>query len=350
MIGFIIIGMLIVFILFFIIRTENTVKGLKNNEALGLMQQQMGQLSTQVTQQLQGMAQQLQSGSANIDARLDKATTTITGITRELGVLSQTTKQIIEAEKDIIGLQELLKPPKFRGGLGEFFLENLLAQILPKPYYSCQYGFKNGTKVDAVIHLRDKIVSVDSKFPLESFERIINSQNEDERKASRREFMKAVKKHIADIAGKYILPDEKTYDFALMYIPAENVYYETIIKTIDPSDNLFSFALEKRVIPVSPNSFYAYLQVIIEGLKGFKVEKWAKEIRESISRLQGDFTRFKEYFDITGKHLTNAKNKFDETERKLLQLGDKLAGTLKLEVTPLQDETKELLPTTEKLG
>ena len=345
MIEFIIIGVLaivVIILLVFMNRTQSAIKGLKDNQPLNLMQQQIGQLTTQVNQQLQGMSQQFQNTSGNIDSRLDKAALTISGVSEKLGVLSESTKRIIEAQKNIVELQELLKPPKFRGELGEFFLENLLAQILPKSYYTCQYLFKSGAKVDAVIHLRDRIVSVDSKFPLESFERIIKSKEERELKTSRREFIKAIKKHISDIAEKYILPDEKTYDFALMYIPAENVYYEVIIKSLENEENsIFSYALEKKVIPVSPNSFYAYLQVVIEGLRGFHIEKWAQEIRQSISRLQGDFTKFKEDFDVAGKHLTNAKNKFDESERKLVQLEDKLSVTVQLPDEETKNSTEQ---------
>ncbi len=338
MIEVIIIGALAVVIIIFLIFMSRTQNALKNNKALDLMQQQIGQLTAQTNQQLQGMTQQLQNISGNIGNRLDKAATTISGVSEKLGVLSESTKQIIEAQKDIVGLQELLKPPKFRGELGEFFLENLLSQILPAEHFTTQYAFKNNTKVDAVIKLGDRLVTVDSKFPLESFERVIKSEGEQEHRVSRREFIKAVKKHISDIAEKYILPDEGTYDFSLMYIPAENVYYETIIKGVGPEDNLFSYALEKKVIPVSPNSFYAYLQVIIEGLRGFHIEKQTQEIIQQLSRLQGDFIRFKEDFDIAGKHLTNAKSKFDEADRRLVQLGDKLSATTKLP----EKEVKEL--------
>ena len=343
MMEYIIIGVLVVFIVVFMIfisraqttikDTQNAIKELKDNPALNLMQEQVGQLRTEVSQGLR-------ETTGQVGTRLDTAAKVIGEVRDKLGALSETTKQVIEAQKDMVALKELLKPPKFRGELGEFFLENLLAQILPQSYYSCQYAFKSGAKVDAVIHLRDKMVPVDSKFPLESFERIIKSESEENQRVSRREFIKTVKKHIAIIAEKYILPDEKTYDFALMYIPAENVYYETIIKGVESEDNLFSYALDKKVIPVSPNSFYAYLQVIIEGLRGFHIEGWAQEIRESLSRLQGDFTRFKEDFDVAGKHLINAKNKFDDAERKLLQLEDKLTSTTQLP----EKEIKELPP------
>lgn len=337
----IIIGILIVFIMVFLIfmlrtqssikETQSAIKEVKESTALTLMQQQIDHLRSDI-------AQQLQTTTGQVGTRLDKTAEVIANVSRELGMLSAVTKQVVEAQRDIVVLKDLLKPPKFRGELGEFFLENLLAQILPKSYYTCQYRFKNGI-VDAVIHLRDRMVPVDSKFPLESFERLIKGEG------SRKKFIAAVKEHISTIAQKYILPDEGTYEFALMYIPAENVYYETIIKTEETvEDGIFSYALEKRVIPVSPNSFYAYLQVIIEGLRGFHIERWAKEIRELISRVSGDFDRFKDTFRVVGAHLLNAKNKFDEAERKLLQLGDKLTAAIHLPEKEINDisERKEL--------
>ncbi len=294
--------------------TKRAIEDLKNNPTLNLMQQQ-----------LQGTTQQ-------INLRLDNTAKTI----KDMALAAQ---RVSDIGANIASLQELLKPPKFRGELGEFFLENLLAQILPHSHYETQYVFKSGNKVDAVIHLGEKLVPVDSKFPLEDFERVIKSAPDSEHTAHRRNFIKTVKKHIDDIASKYILPDEGTYDFALMYIPAENVYYETIIKDTEPKESsIFSYAMEKKVIPVSPNSFYAYLQVIIEGLRGFHIEKKIQEVIQSISRLQGDFNRFREDFDTANRHLTNAKNKFDEAERKLLQLGDKLTSVSKLP----ERETKTL--------
>jgi len=318
MIEFVIIGILVVLVfvlIFYMSRTTHAINDLKNNPTLNLMQQQ-----------LQGTTQQ-------ISDRLDKAAETI----RDVAVATQ---RVYDMEKDIASLQDLLKPPKFRGELGEFFLENLLAQILPRSYYIPQYVFKSGAKVDAVISLRNRMVPVDSKFPLEDFERIIKSSTDEEHKVCRKRFVISVKKHIDDIASKYILPDEGTYDFALMYIPAENVYYETIIKDTESKEgSIFSYSLSKKVIPVSPNSFYAYLQVIVEGLKGFHIEKRVGEVIQLLSRLQGDFTRFKEDFNTAGRHLINAKNKFDEAERKLLQLEDKLISVSELPVKELtQDE------------
>jgi DNA recombination protein RmuC len=156
----------------------------------------------------------------------------------------------------------------------------------------------------------------------------------------RKKFVADVKKHITEIADKYILPDEGTFDFALMYIPAENVYYETILKdeTFGEERSIYSNALKKRVIPVSPNSFYAYLQVIVLGLKGLQIEKEAQSLFQSLSRLQGDLGRFKKDFQVLGSHLVNAKTKFDDADKRLEKFADKLEGVSSEEPKQLPGE------------
>jgi DNA recombination protein RmuC len=179
--------------------------------------------------------------------------------------------------------------------------------------------------VDAVIRLGNSLVPVDAKFPLENFKRVREAVTDDDRLRARRLFVADVKKHVDAIAGKYILPDEGTYDFALMYIPAENVYYETIIKDDGWGEkNLSHYALSKRVIPVSPNSFYAYLQAIVLGLKGMRIEDRAKEIIQYLSRLQGDFARFRDDFALIGKHMGHAESSYQNAERRLDQFAQKL--------------------------
>jgi len=251
-----------------------------------------------------------------------------------LGELIKGTKDIEEVGKSISSFQELLRAPKFRGGFGELLLERLLADILPQDSYSLQYEFRNGETVDAVVRIGRNLVPVDSKFPLEDFERIIKAESEEEQKALRRQFTRNIKKHIDDVA-KYILPDENTFDFALMYIPAENIYYETIIRGTEESD-IYSYSLEKRVVPVSPNSFYAYLRVIVQGLKGLRFEKAAGEILSYVRRLQGDLDDFQEDYEIMGGHIRHAANKYDEATRKLAKFGDKLqlAGEPPIEKLP----------------
>ena len=255
---------------------------------------------------------------------------------QDIGKLSEATKQMLEVGKTISSLEDLLKPPKIRGGMGETFLEELLNQILPHNYFEFQHSFKNGDKVDAIIRLGGKMVPVDAKFPLEQFRNIIENSNEAERKLARRSFIRDVKKHIDDIANKYILPDEKTFDFALMYIPAENVYYEAVIKEED-EEGLYSYALKKKVIPVSPNSFYAYLQVIIHGLKGMSIEAHAREIINHLERLKGDEKRFKDEFEVLGSHLSNARKKYEDADKLLNRFEEKLLSTGDVEDSPQLD-------------
>jgi len=234
--------------------------------------------------------------------------------------------RIYEVGKDISSLQELLKAPKIRGGIGEFLLGDLLSQILPSKHFSLPHTFKSGERVDAVIHLGKRLVPVDSKFPLENFRKLLKADSDRDRRVYRRRFVSDVKSHIDAIAGKYILPDEETFPFALMYIPAENVYYETIVKDQDADDgkSIANYSMQKRVIPVSPNTFYLYLQTIILGLKGLEVEKNAQEILSALGRLGVDFDRFSRDFALIRTHLRNATVCYDSADRKLQRFEDKL--------------------------
>jgi DNA recombination protein RmuC len=276
-----------------------------------------------VNEQLRGITeqvnQQLQNSSGQIGQRLDSAAKVIGEVRENIGKLSKTSEQIYEVGKNIATLQEILRPPKLRGGLGEQFLGELLSQILPPEFFTLQHQFSSGERVDAVVRLGEKLVPIDSKFPLDNFRRIIESKTEDERRTCQKVFYKDVKKHIDDIAGKYIVPKEGTYDFALLYIPAENVYYETITKdeSFGEEKGILNYALNKRVIPVSPNSFYAYLQVIILGLKGLKIEEHAREIQTLLVGLGKDLKDFQEDFRLVGKHITDARNRFDEARARL---------------------------------
>jgi DNA recombination protein RmuC len=290
-----------------------------------LIQQQLGQILGHVNERLRENAEILQKTQQNLGERLDNAARVVGHVQKSLGGLEEANRKIYEVGKDIASLQEILRAPKLRGGLGEFFLEDLLAQILPPQHFSMQHSFRSGEKVDAVIRLGNSLVPVDSKFPLENFKRILEATTEDDKTRAKRQFITDVRKHVDAIAGKYIVPDEGTYDFALMYVPAENVYYETIIKDeLSGEKNLSQYALSKRVIPVSPNCFYAYLQAIVLGLKGMKIEERAKEIIQYLSQLQGDFSRFRDDFGLVGKHLGHAQSTYQSAERRLDQFSQKL--------------------------
>ena len=330
-------------------RFVEEVKTDPSSQAMWLsMQNQIEQLRTQVSdglnknisllteqqravnEQLRGITdqvnQQLQNSSGQIGQRLDNAAKVIGEVRENIGKLSKASEQIYEVGKNIATLQEILRPPKLRGGLGEQFLGELLSQILPPEFFTLQYQFSSGERVDAVVRLGEKMVPIDSKFPLDNFRRVIECKTDEERRICRKVFYRDVKKHVDDIANKYIVPKEGTYDFALLYIPAENVYYETITKdeSFGEEKGILNYALNKKVIPVSPNSFYAYLQVIILGLKGLKIEEHAREIQSLLGGLGKDLKDFQEDFRLVGKHISDARNRFDEARARLEKFSFKL--------------------------
>ncbi len=290
----------------------------KPDQSLVLLQQQLNAMQQRLDEFGRTVAENLQQSTAQMNTRLDRAAQVVGDLREKVG-------QIHEVGKAAAELVNILRAPKLRGGMGELFLGDLLAQILPPEHYRLQHRFKSGEAVDAAIQIGQKLVPVDAKFPLENFKRVMEAGSDSERVAARKQFLRDVKKHVDAIAGKYILPDEGTYDFALMYVPAENVYYETIIKEDAGEEHqLFGYALQKRVIPVSPNSFYAYLQTILLGLRGMKVEQQAQEILAALTRLRGDFDKLQESFRLVGKHLTNATSAYGETEKSLTKFDAKL--------------------------
>ena len=304
-----------------------------NDSSLALLQNQLNAGVQQTAQQLEGlratlhdtlqalssqMSGTLTETNRTIGDRLDNTTKVMGDVRQQLGQLKESSQRMIEVGQDISKLQDILQPPKLRGSLGELFLADLLGQILPSAHYRLQYQFKGGETVDAVVLLHSGMVSIDAKFPLENFKRILSTQNEEARAAAKKVFVKDVKGHIDAIASKYIRTDENTFDFALMYVPAENVYYETVIKDAEFGDemSIFTYALKRRVIPVSPNSFYAYLQTILLGLKGMRVEERSREILDNLSRLQKEFDNFTEAFRLVGQHLENSTKKFAEAQKR----------------------------------
>jgi DNA recombination protein RmuC len=289
-------------------------------DTLASVRQELHQFMSQI------VAQMGQVGSG-VQEQLRHVTDVVGAVQGSLGKLGEATQRVFDVGKDIAGLEQILKSPKVRGGLGEIFLENLLAQMLPQEHYVLQHTFSTGDRVDAVVRIGGRLVPVDAKFPLENFRRMLEETDEDRRRQLRRAFARDVKARVDEIAKKYILPDEGTFDFALMYIPAENVYYEIIVKDEASEDeSAAAYAVSRRVIPVSPNSFYAYLRVIVLGLKGLRIEREAQEIQARLLRLRGDLDNFRESFDVIGKHLTNARNKYDEAAAALTRVEAKLEG------------------------
>ena len=293
------------------------------------------------------VGQRLDAVQSDIGRSFTSQQETIGKIGQQLGELAQSTQQMLDVGRNISSLQDILKPPKVRGGFGEMLLESLLGQILPEQHYTMQHRFGNGVTVDAAIHLGHGLVPVDSKFPLEAFGRMIKAESDEERSSLRREFVRSVRGHIDSVA-KYILPDDGSLPFAFMYIPAENVYYEVIVKDdlMDAQANLQAYALERRVIPVSPNSFYAYLQAIVLGLRGMQVDRRAREIIDHLGRLSGDFSRLREDFGLVGRHLKNASDRYTDVDRAFTKFGDRLAISLQEPVQATLPEPSEVPATT----
>ena len=245
-------------------------------------------------------------------------------IQQKLGSLQAAATQMQEIGKEVSSLKSILHAPKLRGNFGEYLLYNLLKDTLPPKNFAVQYQFSDGSAVDAIIRLGKNIISVDSKFPLESFERYLTSTDSESKKKAKTEFTRSVKGRIDEISKKYIRPQEGTFDFALMYIPSESVYYEILTNDTQKGYELFDYAMKSRVIPVSPNTFYAYLMAIVYGLKGMKIEEQAESIIKKISGIQKSFTDLTEEIATLGKHLTNAGTKFSEVKEASAEIANKL--------------------------
>ncbi len=266
----------------------------------------------------------LLDGQTSLNTNLQSSQQVLSRLNSQIGELQGTNKQMLQMGTDVRRLQDILSSPKLRGRMGEWSLENLLSQILPKDSYELQYTFKDNTRVDALVKLADFSVPIDAKFPLPSFERLARADTEDEKKKKKKQFINDVIKHIDKIASSYIRPVEGTLDFALMYIPAENVYYETIVKQADDTKDVLQYCLDKKVIPVSPNLLYAYLMTVVMGLHGLQIEKQAAEIRQNLKTLNASFAEFVANWDTLGSHIRNTANKYDEAGKKLDRFGVQL--------------------------
>ena len=281
-----------------------------------------------------------------VDRRFEHASETTRQIHEQLGRIGQTNEQMLERAKDLSRLQEALRPPKARGGFGEHLLANLLADTFPRDKYELQYGFKNGSRVDAVIRLDRSLVPVDAKFPLDNYQRLVEAEADAERELFSKQFGRDVKNHVDAIAQKYIRPDEGTYEFALMYLPAEAVYYELVCGRLGADSSPLGYALERRVIPVSPSTLHAYLLVLILGFKGMQIEEHAREVMAYVAQLGRDFGRFREDFEVVGKHLGNAQSRYGEAEKRLEKFEAKLDRAAESEAPdelPVQPELPRAL-------
>jgi DNA recombination protein RmuC len=271
------------------------------------------------------LQQSLISGQDVVNKNLQFHSQALEKVNTQLGQLQSTGQRIIELSSDLKNLQQILASPKLRGGFGEWQLEKILSALLPADSFSLQYSFRDGKKVDALVKMPQYSVPIDAKFPLSNFEKFQQAQSETDKQRLRRDFLKDVQKHIDKIAESYIKPDEGTLDFAIMFIPAENIYYEAMVKNADDTTSTQDYAMERKVFPVSPNLLYIYLMTVVMGLHGLQIEKQAAEIRQNLKTLNTSFADFIALWDTLGGHLRHAYEKHDEGQKKLdkfvMQLG-----------------------------
>ena len=255
----------------------------------------------------------------NINERLDNASKVIGSVRSELGKISSLPTQVQE-------LLNVFQAAKLRGNVGEKILENMISQILPHGTYQFQHRFSSGEIVDVLLSLKQGKIAIDSKFPLENFRKASQSEDEKEKKSFRKLFRRDVKKHISDIKKKYIRPDQKTFDFAVMYVPSESVFYD--IQVID--EEIADFANENRVFAMSPNTLFYFLKVVMLGFEGQRIEQNAKIILDEIKGIRNTSIEFGKKVNVLGNHINHAKSKMDEVTHDFSTLNEKISRTAKL--------------------
>jgi DNA recombination protein RmuC len=261
----------------------------------------------------------LQENSRLLNERLEKAADAMKEVGKEVG-------QMNEIGRNMRELQEFLKSPKLRGNIGEKVLTDLISQIFPKNSFHLQYSFQSGEKVDAAIKTDGGILPIDAKFPMENFQKMLKAQTDEERALHKKDFARDVKRHIDAIAKKYVLPDEGTMDFALMYVPSEAVFYDLV-----NMDDMVEYARMNRVYIVSPSTLYAHLQTILLSFEGKKIELRSKEVFRLLRGLKIDYEKVNDSLDILGKHMTNASGQYVNVVKGFSLLGQKLETTKQLD-------------------
>jgi len=265
------------------------------------------------------MTKTLQENSRQLNDRLDKAAIAIRDVNREVGQMSEIGRSMRE-------LQDFLKSPKLRGNIGEEVLKDLISQIFPKGSFLLQYQFRSGERVDAAIKTDGGILPIDSKFPMENFQKMMKAEGKKEKDVFRKDFIRDVKKHIDTIAKKYILPEEGTMDFCLMYVPSEPVFYE-----VADNPEIMDYSRRQRVYMVSPTTLYAHLQMILLSFEGKRIESKSREIFALLRALKVDYNKVNENLGVLGRHITNASSQFGNVSVSFEKIGKKLDTTKSLE-------------------
>ncbi len=343
--------------LYFVYRklNENAAAKPGDQNMFLMMQNQIQELSRLVDQKItdthKTMNETQVSLNKTIQNQFGQSMKIITDVTERLTKLDETNKQVIGFTDQLRDLQDILKNPKQRGILGEYYLETLLKNVLPPGSFQMQYKFKDGEIVDAAVFVKDKIIPIDSKFSLENYNRLAEERNESERDRLEKLFVNDLKLRIQE-TGKYIRPDENTLEFAFMFIPHEAIYYDLLVNKIgaiqDDTENLIQRAANKyHVIIVSPTSFLAYLQTVLQGLKALQIEESAKEIRQRIQELGKHILAYDTYMQKMGTtlgttvgHYNNAYKEFKKIDTDVVRItgGEKQVEVLAIEKPSIEIE------------
>lgn len=318
-------------------------RGRDDREAV-VIQEKLAMLLEENRELRRAMDQKLSETHHTNQRQYAESARLIENITEKLAKLDETNKQVVNFSSQLQNLQDILKNPKQRGVLGEYFLEETLKNVLPPKSYQMQYPFKDGSIVDAVVFVKDKVIPIDSKFSLENYERILNTNDSETREKLEKQFKQDLKLRI-DETSKYVKPEEKTMDFAFMFIPSEAIYYDLLVNKVGAvqvnTRDLIEYAFkEKHVIIVSPTSFLAYLQTVLQGLKALQIEESAKEIKKWVEMLGKHMLSYEEYMKKLGtsmsttvSHYNNAYHEFKKIDKDIAKVagGESNVDPMKLE-------------------
>ncbi len=292
------------------------------DKSMLLLQQQLESLTKRMDERLEHSGEQMRN---TVQRQFSETAKIVADVTQRLTKLDETNRRVIDVTDELKILQNVLQNPKQRGGIGEFYLDQLIGNVMATGQYQLQYEFKNGEKVDAVIFLeKGKLLPVDSKFSLENYNRLIEENDKDKREVIVRLFKQDLKNRI-DETAKYIRPEEGTMDFAFMFIPSEAIYYDLLVNKIGvsktSSQDLIEYAFrQKRVIIVSPTSFLAYLQTVMQGLRSLQIEEQAKDIQIRVGMLGKHLVAYDEYFKKLGSTLGTTVNHYNTAYKELKKI------------------------------
>ncbi|MCC7500390.1 DNA recombination protein RmuC [Candidatus Nomurabacteria bacterium] len=300
----------------YLLYKRGTGEAPQDGQGFMLLQGQLAELTRTLDTRMTESSKQVHE---TVRTQLGESAKLIKDVTEGLTKLDETNRQVVSFADQLQNLQDILKTPKQRGILGEYYLESVLESVLPTGTFQMQYAFPNGEIVDAVVFAKDRIIPIDAKFSLENYNRILETRDEGERAQYEKAFVQDLKMRI-DETSKYVRPEQGTTDFALMFIPAEGVYYDMLVgggASGTRHRDLVEYAFSKRVIIVSPSSFLAYLQTIMQGLRSLQIEEQTKEIQKRVVELGKHLTAYEQYYNKLGASLSTTVNHYNAGYKEL---------------------------------